>query len=259
MDDNEAKVERQGIHSVEVAMQVLRALEEAGGPAPLSRVAKLAGLPANKTHRYLVSLVRVELAEQEDTSGLYNLGAATRRLGVEALRRGDEVSLATKHTIALRDATLHTANLSTWSDAGPTIVRWDYGAFPLPITVRVGSTLPLVDSSVGRVFLAYSPGELTTPVLRQQQRRFETSTPSSQELDAILDEVREQGFSITSGGVIPGLSAIAAPVFGSGPGLLLVIGVAVPTRDLTATTQKRLVASLTETTAKLTWELGGRK
>ena len=232
---------------------------QARGPAPLSRVARLAGLPPNKVHRYLVSLVRVGLAEQEGSSGLYNLGVATRRLGIEALRRGDEVTIATKHTMALRDATLHTTNLSTWNDAGPTIVRWDYGAFPLPITVRVGSTLPLVDSSVGRVFLAYLPRQLTTRVLRDQQRRGETSSPSSHELEEILDGVRTRGVSITSGGVIPGLSAIAAPVFGSGPGLLLVVGFAVPTRDLTAASEKKLVSHLTAATAELSWELGGDK
>src|SRR3954454_1249351 len=86
--------DRQGIQSVEVAMRVLTALEEARGPASLSSLAKLAGMPPNKVHRYLVSLVRVSLAEQEQPSGLYTLGSATRRLGIEALRRGDEVSIA---------------------------------------------------------------------------------------------------------------------------------------------------------------------
>ena len=69
---------------------------------------------------------------------------------------------------------------------------------------------------MGRVFLAYLLRELTTRVLRDQQRRGETTSPGSRELEEILDGVRTQGVSITSGGVIPGLSAITAPVFGSG-------------------------------------------
>lgn len=251
--------DRQGIQSVEVAMLVLTALEEARGPVPLSEVAKLAGLQPNKVHRYLVSLIRTGLAAQEQPSGRYTLGAAARRVGVEALRRGDEVSLATNHAIALRDRTQHTTNLATWSDAGPVIIRWDYGAYPLPITVRVGSTLPLLDSSVGRVFLAHLPTALTRPALRAQQKRGETSTVDDADLETMLSDVRASGYSVTTGGVIPGLSAIAAPVFASGPGLALVLGIAVPTYVLTAGVMKSLVGHLCGAAAAITHDLGGSR
>jgi DNA-binding IclR family transcriptional regulator len=249
--------DRQGIQSVEVAMRVLTALEQARGPVPLSSLAKLASMPPNKAHRYLVSLIRVGLAEQEQPSGLYTLGSATRRLGIEALRRGDEVSIATTHATALRDQTQHTTNLSTWSDAGPVIIRWDYGAYPLPITVRVGSTLPLLDSSVGRVYLAHLPTTLTAPALKAQQKRGETRSMPREEVQAVLADVREAGFSLTTGGVIPGLSAIAAPIFASGPGVALVLAIAVPTHALTPAVKRSLVKDLTSTCLAITKDLGG--
>lgn len=238
-------------------MKVLTALEQARGPVQLSDVARLAGLQPSKVHRYLVSLVRTGLAAQEQPSGRYTLGPAARRVGVEALRRGDEVSIATGHAIGLRDRTEHTTNLATWSDAGPVIIRWDYGAYPLPITVRVGSTLPLLDSSVGRVYLAHLPPALSMPALRAQQERGETSTLGDEELDAMLNDVRRCGYSVTTGGVIPGLSAIAAPVFASGPGVALVLGVAVPTNALTASVRKSLVISLCDAASSITRDLGG--
>jgi DNA-binding IclR family transcriptional regulator len=227
----------------------------ARGPVQLSDLAKLAGLYPSKAHRYLVSLVRTGLAEQE-SAGRYTLGPAARRLGVEALRRGDEVSIATKHAIALRDETQHTTNLSTWGDAGPVIIRWDYGAYPLPITVRVGSTLPLVDSSVGRVCLAYMPSPLTTPVLREQQKHHQTSTPDKTELDELLQDVRDNGYSVTIGGVVPGLAAIAAPVFSTGIGVALVLGITLPINALTKKTEAPLVAELTEAATAITRDLG---
>lgn len=238
-------------------MRVMTALEQARGPAALSSLAKLTGMPANKVHRYLVSLVRVRLAEQEQPSGLYTLGSAMRRLGIEALRRGDEVSIATTHATALRDRTQHTTNLSTWSDAGPVIIRWDYGAYPLPITVRVGSTLPLLDSSVGRVYLAHLPTTLTAPALQAQQKRGETGLMLDEEVDAIVDNVREAGYSLTTGGVIPGLSAIAAPVFASGPGVALVLGIAVPTHALTPAVTRTLIKDLKSASLAITRDLGG--
>ncbi|MFD2414877.1 IclR family transcriptional regulator [Amycolatopsis pigmentata] len=248
--------DRQGIQSVELAIRVLTALEQAGRPVPLSEVAKLANLYPSKVHRYLVSLIRGGLAEQEQSSGYYTLGLAARRLGVEAIRRGDEVTLATPYASRLRDTTEHTTNLATWGDTGPLIVRWDYGAYPLPITVRVGSTLPILDSSVGRVFLAHLPSALTAPALKAQQKRGETTRMDDDRVNDICQQVRDSGYSLTTGGVIPGLAAIAAPVFGPGLGLALVMSITLPTAALTRSVESQLVTALTNAAAELARDLG---
>ncbi|MBW8487219.1 IclR family transcriptional regulator [Actinomadura parmotrematis] len=250
--------ERQGIQSVEVAMEVLTALEEARRPVSLSTLAKLAGMQPSKVHRYLVSLVRAGLAAQDKVSGLYTLGSGLRRLGIEALRRVDEAGIAAEHAVELRDRTQHTVSLSTWSDAGPTLIRWDYGAYPLPIAVRVGSVLPLLDSSVGRVCVAYLPAAITRPVLRAQERRGEARPHTEEELAEIVEEVRRTRLSVTAGGVIPGLAVIAAPVFGPGGGLALVLGIALPTRELSAAAARRLGADLLAVSEAVTGDLGGR-
>ncbi|MFD0661467.1 IclR family transcriptional regulator domain-containing protein [Thermocatellispora tengchongensis] len=114
-----------------------------------------------------------------------------------------------------------------------------------------------MDSSVGRVYLAHLPSALTMPVLRAQQERGVSSTLASEHLEAVLYEVRKSGFSITKGGVIPGLSAIAAPVFASGPGVALALGIAVPTHILTASIERSLIAELTSTAESITRDLGG--
>ncbi len=239
-------------------MEVLTALEEARRPVSLSTLAKLADLQPSKVHRYLVSLVRAGLAAQEKGSGLYTLGSAVRRLGIEALRRVDEASIASQHAVELRDRTQHTVSLSTWSDAGPTLIRWDYGAYPLPIAVRVGSVLPLADSSVGRVCLAHLPQAITMPVLKGQQRRGETRTYTDSELAELTDDVRRTGVSVTTGAIIPGLAVIASPVFGPGNGLALVLGMALPSRELTASLTRRLSDDIVKTSTIVTRDLGGQ-
>jgi len=225
-----ANGQQQGIQSVEVAMRVLEAIERLGGPAALSAVAAEAGLAASTTHRYLVSLARVGLVAQDPTTGLYDLGSAARRLGIEAVRRSDDVNIATRYAASLRDATGHTVNVSVWADSGPTIVRWEYGRYPLPILTRVGSTLPVVDSSAGRVFLAYLPRAITQSVVRTQHKHGESSTCTPEELAAIVADVRKLGISKTVGAVLPGLIVFAVPVFGPGGVLSLVLAAVVPTR-----------------------------
>ncbi|MGY2061807.1 helix-turn-helix domain-containing protein, partial [Nocardia gipuzkoensis] len=110
---------------MEIAMTVLQALEGIAGPASLTQLAGLSGMQPSKIHRYLVSLSRIGLISQSPTSGLYDFGPSMRRLGAEALRRMDEVGLASEYLPGLRDRTRHAVNLAVWGDHGPIIVRWD--------------------------------------------------------------------------------------------------------------------------------------
>lgn len=246
---------RQGIQSVEIGMTVLRALEQGRGPMSLTQLATASDMSPSKAHRYLVSLGRIGLVSRSASSGLYDLGPALRRLGIEALRRMDEVGLASEFLPGLRDRTRHAVNLAAWGDNGPVVVRWDYGSYALPINVRVGATLPMVSSSVGRVYLAYLPETLTDPVVRDELVSGQTALPEA-ELARIRAEVRRTGIAVTSGGVIPGVTAIAAPVFAAGGHLPLVVGVAMPARHATANVIAEVSRELLRTTALMSAELG---
>src|SRR3954447_7771486 len=225
---------RQGIQSVELAMTLLQALEEGLGPMSLTQIAAAADMSPSKAHRYLVSLGRGGLVRQSHPSGLSHMGPAMRRLGIESLRRMDEVGLASEHLPGLRDRTTHAVNLAVWGDNGPVVVRWDYGAYALPITVRVGATMPMVASSVGRVFLAHLPMAQTEPVLRAELESGRRADLPIGEIARIRAEVLRDGYALTSGGVIPGVTSVAAPVFTAAGPLPLVVALAMPARATAA-------------------------
>ena len=240
----------QGIKSIEVGALVLLALEAGRGPMSLSDVARSSGLHPAKTHRYLVSLVRTGLAAQSVTTGLYDLGPASRHLGVEALRRTDAVSVTSAHAVNLRDQTGHTTNVAVWTDAGPALVRWDTGAHDLPIVIRVGSTLPLLDSAVGYVFLAHLPASTTMRIVKAQQRHGATRVLEAAEL--------AKGVARTTNQMIFGLGALAAPVHGADGTLEAVLGLVLPAGVATSKESARLSARLLETTARASAQLGYR-
>ena len=251
--DHGAEDGRQGIQSVEIAMTVLLTLEEGGGPMSLTQLGTASGMQPSKVHRYLVSLSRVGLVAQSPISGRYDLGPSLRRLGADALRRMDEVGIASDHLPSLRDRTGHAVNLAVWGDHGPVIVRWDYGAYALPITVRVGSTLPLLTSSVGRVYLTYLPETLTRPVLRAQSPDVGRAGPSV--VEEITAAVRRDGYATTAGAVIPGIYSVAAPV-PTGDQLPLVVSIALPERLADAALLQSVTAALLETTSAMSADIG---
>lgn len=248
--------QRQGIQSVEVAMRVIEAVEGGRGPLTLTQIAAACGMSASKTHRYLVSLGRMGLVTQSQRAGLYDFGPAMRRVGIEALRRMDEVAIASEFLPELRDRTSHSVNLAVWGDHGPVVVHWEYGAHALPMNVRIGSTLSLRDSSAGRVFLTYLPEATTRSVLEAQTAPGEQKS-LAKDVARIRAEVRAAGVALTSGSVMMGLTALSAPIFTDGS-LPLAISVALPTRLATDEVLKKVDTALRDVAATITTSLGGR-
>lgn len=255
-DDTERAGTRQGIQSVELAMTVIEALEGGRGPMSLTQIGKASGMAASKVHRYLVSLGRAGLVVQSRHSGLYDFGPAMRRLGIESLRRMDEVGVASEHLPALRDRTGHSVNLAVWGDHGPVLVRWDYGAHSLPITIRVGSTMPLLTSAIGRVYLAYLPAAMTGPVVEGELAALGASAPTATEVVEARASVLTQGVATTFGEVIPGVTSVAAPVFPAGQSIPLVVAVALPSRLGSPEEVGRVTAELLVATAEISSDFG---
>lgn len=246
---------RQGIGSVEVGMKVLQALEQGRGPMSLTDIAAHTEMSASRVHRYLVSFSRVGLASQAQNSGLYDLGPAMRRLGIEALRRMNEVGIASEHISKLRDQTAHTVNLAVWGDTGPIVVRWEYGAYALPITIRLGATMPLLSSSLGRIFLAYLPATMTEPILEKQAREQATMPPLA-EVKSRREAIRASGFTVTSGSIIPGVTSIAAPIHTAGDSTILAASVVLPEALADESTIQQLQLDLKHTARDISLDLG---
>lgn len=253
--DESGAASRQGIQSVELAVSILHALEHGFGPMTLSEIAEAAGMAPNKAHRYLVSLCRTGMVAQSQRSARYDLGPVMRRLGIEALRRSDEVGVTSDYMSRLRDQTGHSVNVAVWGDQGPVLVRWEYGTHALPITIRIGATMPLLTSSVGQVFLAYMPPTMLAPVLEQQISP--QAVPEPAVIAGLQAEVREHGVAYTSGAVVPGMASIAAPVFPAAESLPLAVALALPMSMADEATIDALTTELLRTTTEITADLGG--
>ena len=131
------------------------------------------------------------------------LGEAGGNILEVAHNRLDLSHLAADRLPDLVAETGQTALLCVWGSFGPTVVRWERSANFIVTSLGLGSTLPLQGSATGRVFLAFSPPQITAAVLAQ-----EPPGPA----DALKGETRDRGWACVSGDLIAGLAAISAPV-----------------------------------------------
>jgi DNA-binding IclR family transcriptional regulator len=211
--------ERQAIQSVVVGAKLLEVLASRNGRMPLMTLAKEAGMAAAKAHRYLAGYITAGLVEQDPVSGHYDLGRLALDVGLAALRRLDVVELAHPMMIALGDETGETVSMTIWGNRGPTLVRWVPSNAPVSINVNIGSVLPLLTSSNGRIFAAYLPKDLTSSIIAAELAdpngaAWQIGIRTSLHVDALLGEVRHRQMSIGDGLVLPGICSFSCPVFG---------------------------------------------
>ena len=208
--------ERAGIQSVEVGFALLEGLTRSRGPLMLKDVAASAGMSAAKAHRYLVSLIRTGLVEQDPLTSRYDLGPFALNLGLVALDRVDRIRLGLATITELRDQTNETTALAVWSDAGPVVVRWERPRRPITVNVVTGTQLSLLSSAAGRVFAAWLPERQTESLLRHElaSGRVPAGVTTLAQARALLAAVREQGVAVISRDYFArGVEAAAAPVF----------------------------------------------
>src|SRR5574343_141826 len=207
---------KHGVQSLEIGMSILRAMVDGQRSMMLKEIAAKAGMPASKAHRYLVSLIRAGLVDQDPMTSRYDLGTFALNLGLVALDRLDRVRLGLNVIAEMRDEINQTTALAVWGDKGPVIVRWERPRRPITVNVITGTVLDLLSSATGRVFAAWMPKKLVTPMINEELKnpRLAPALRSKAAVESMLAEVRAQGFAATNGQhKVPGIEAVAAPVF----------------------------------------------
>lgn len=194
-----------GVQSVEVSVSLLTALARHGEAMALSDLAQAAGMAPAKVHRYLASFVDCGMVRQR-RSGRYDLGPRAAEIGIAAVARIDPVNRAADGLSALVEATGLSATLAVWGTHGPTVIRWEKAATPLVTTLGVGSVLPVTRSATGRVFLAWLPDRLLAALVAAEGSALAALAP-------VRDSIRSEGLATADQEFIPGLYALACPVF----------------------------------------------
>lgn len=205
-----------GVQSLEIGISILRAITQGHRSMMLKDIAAAADMPASKVHRYMVSLVRSGLVEQDQMTSRYDLGPFALTVGLVAVDRLDRIGLGLSAIAELRDVINETTALAVWSDNGPVIVRSERPHRPITVNVVTGTALNTLTSASGRVFAAWLPKATVDPLIARELMAPELppEVHTAAAVNAMLATVRQHGMAaVTDYHLVPGVAAVAAPVF----------------------------------------------
>lgn len=214
------------VQTVSRALTVLRVLGEHPAGLSLAGLARATDLPLSTLHRLLATLREHDLVRETDR-GLQKVGVGTVALARTYL---DGLELREESLPILRellDSTGETCHLGVL--AGPNIVYIEKMDSPDPVRMhsRIGGTGSALRTGMGRAMLAYTSDETVADVVAMAVRL--TGEPADpDELSAVLETVRANGYATDLEENEPGICCVAAPVFDHTGGVMAAISVSTP-------------------------------
>jgi IclR family transcriptional regulator, pca regulon regulatory protein len=221
------------VEALAKGLRILSLFDEKRPSWRVSDLASAAGLPMPTVYRAVMTLAAEGYLDPLPDGG-YRPGVRTLTLGTAALRSLDLVAIATPKLQQLAARTGETVNLAVLSgDRVLYLVRLRNSDL-VTANIQVGSTLPAVHTSIGKLLLSYlDEADLTGRITDASFAA--NSGPNAKlsltELRGELAAVRDQGWAMQDEELAYGLRSVAAPVTGAGGRVLAGVNVAVQARD----------------------------
>jgi IclR family acetate operon transcriptional repressor len=234
------------------AVQVLDALAE-GGELGTTEIARRTGISASTVSRQLGTLARLGLVEHTAASGRYRLGVRILRLANAVLGRLNLRDVARPNLEELVHQVGETATLSIPGDGDAITVDFVPSEHYLQGVTRLGRPSVGHASSAGKVMLAFGNVPLPSGKLAAYAPRT-IIDPAA--LAGEIARVREQGWAEAVDEREPGLSAIAAPVWGANGELAAIVALQGPSTRFDKTAMRTALPLMLASARKISLALG---
>jgi IclR family transcriptional regulator, pca regulon regulatory protein len=246
-------------YRVEALAKGLRLLSMFNEQRPTWRVSDLAtatGLPMPTVYRVVMTLASEGYLDHLP-NGDYRPGVRTLTLGTAALRSLDLVEIATPRLTDLGQRTGETVNLAVLSgDRVLYLVRLR-NADLVTANIQVGSTLPAVHTSIGKLLLAHLDESELEARITQASFSGNSGPNAKLSLDELREElrtIRSQGWAMQDEELAYGLRSVAAPITGPNGRVIAGVNLAVQAQDWSA---QRIVRELKPAVLATCGEISG--
>lgn len=245
-----------GVHSVQLAIDVLEAVAFADEELGVTQIAERLSMTKGSVHRHLQTLVERGYLAQNSSTSRYMIGPKSRLLARHA-PDADLVHLAEGPMRQLRDAIDQPIVLSEMTPRGALVLTKLSSTSPIEIGVRPGSELTFHASAQGKVMLAFAQRPLKERVLARPLQRFTDKTiVSPRKLEQELSDVARLGYASAPEEAMLGLNAVAAPIFNAQNACIAAVAIVGSIQFLPQKPRPSDVAQLIEAARQISRKLG---
>jgi len=246
------------IQSVARATSVLAAFNRRDEWAT-SALARELGLHKSVVHRLLLTLMSGGLLVRDSRSDLFSLSPLVASLGRRAQRSGTLMQVARPILHRLAEESGETASLAMLHGE-----HWIYldgveSAQAMRLTLSPGETFPLHAGCVGKVLLAFQPGDFVEALLAKP---LDPCTPNTitdpVRLRREIEEIRAHGVGFSDSETTPGVRSVAAPVFDPDGRMTICLVISGPTFRIVDAALPALFLQVRHGAAELSRTLGYR-
>jgi IclR family transcriptional regulator, KDG regulon repressor len=201
------------ITALQRGLHLLQMFGETPSGFTAKQVAERSSLPVSTVHRFLANL---ETSGFLNCSGnVYHLGTACFAIGQAALAQLDIRRVSLPYLQELNRKTRETVHLTVRYGSAAVYVEKLDSTEQLRIFSRIGASVPLYCTAVGKVMVAYMPEEQRKRLLHQLElKRFTPNTIGSlQELEAELQRAHKNGYACDLEEHELHIRCVAAPIW----------------------------------------------
>ncbi len=245
------------ITSLQRGLRLLQLFAQSERGLTAKQVTKLSGLPFSTVHRFLVNL---ETAGYLNCSGegVYYLGVACFEVGQAAVGQLDIRRLSLPYLQELNQQTRETIHLTVRHGLFAVYVEKLDSPEQLRIHSRIGASVPLYCTAVGKVMLAFTPQEEREKLLSQLEiKRLTPNTVGNmQELRTELYRVQKNGYACDLEEHELHIRCIAAPIWDHTGGIHASLSITAPMVRMPVSRLRQLAPLIQQAGLRISRELG---
>jgi IclR family transcriptional regulator, acetate operon repressor len=203
------------VNAIEKTLSMLEAIA-ASDARSLAALSERVGVPKPTAHRILQVLAEGGYVAT-DGKGSYHAGPALVALAGNVFGALELTRLARAAVLDLRGKTGHTVHLAVRNGDRAIYVDKAEADRPFHMVSRVGMSIPLHCTSIGKAILAVLPQTETLSLLSSAglERRTTHTLTSAEDVLADLERIRERGYSIDDEENEIGVRCVGAAIYNS--------------------------------------------
>ncbi|TCP31703.1 IclR family transcriptional regulator [Scopulibacillus darangshiensis] len=226
--------ERYLSNSLVRGLEILKMFNAERRSLSLVEISNHLGVGRTTPYRILYTLQAMGYLRQDDSTKRYELTPRVMELGFAYLNSLQLPEVAQRYLEELRDETGASVHLGVLDNFEVIYIERLPGKTTTTVNITVGTRLPAYSTTLGKIILAYQPKEVVEKILSPEYISDTDKDPVAMilKLKKELNEIRNQGYSLSNGDFESGINSVAAPIFNSKGSVIASVNVAAPDASL---------------------------